>query len=341
MVRYNMLMVILLLVSFVMLIIASALRPCRPEISQFELDRRTANGDQDMRLHVLRANLQDDVYALRHILIGLGLVLVTCFAVLSYGWTWGAMLAVAAAIAYPRLSSFGVVRSLSDKFYRKYETAILQLANNMQPLTKLLRVNTANQQARSISSRAEVAHIIDSETDGILSRHEQSMMRSMLSFDGKKVKDYMTPRSVMNAIGVNELVGPLVMDDLYKTGHSHFPVLDGDIDHIVGILHIHTLMTIHDKDSKTVKEMMEPRVFYIHEDQALEHALSACIKHRRHLLVVINSYRETVGVITIEDAVEQLIGRKIVDEFVDHDDLRAVAERNPNKNNLPKNHRDV
>jgi CBS domain containing-hemolysin-like protein len=86
---------------------------------------------------------------------------------------------------------------------------------------------------------------------------------------------------------------------------------------------------------------MEPKVLYIHEEQPLNDALSACIKHRRHLLVVINEFRETVGVITIEDAVEQLIGRKIVDEFAEHDDLRKVAERNPRGNNLPKNHSDV
>ena len=65
-------------------------------------------------------------------------------------------------------------------------------------------------------------------------------------------------------------------------------------------------------------------------------ALGACIKKRRSLLVVVNQYRETVGVITVEDIIEQLIGRKIIDQFDEYDDLRAVAETNPRKNNLPK-----
>jgi CBS domain containing-hemolysin-like protein len=57
--------------------------------------------------------------------------------------------------------------------------------------------------------------------------------------------------------------------------------------------------------------------------------------------VVVNQYRETVGVITVEDIIEQLIGRKIIDQFDEYDDLRAVAETNPRKNNLPKRGEDI
>jgi len=145
----------------------------------------------------------------------------------------------------------------------------------------------------------------------------------------------------MEAIGANELLGPLVLDNLHRTGHTHFPVFEGDIDHLVGILHIYSLFTLENKKSLAVKDAMEPRVYYINETQTLEQALFACIKHRRHLLVVVNNYRETVGVITIEDAVEQLIGRKIVDQFAEHDDLRKVAERNPRHNNSSEAATDV
>lgn len=72
---------------------------------------------------------------------------------------------------------------------------------------------------------------------------------------------------------------------------------------------------------------MEPKVLYIHEDQTLDDALATCIKHRRHLLVVVNESKETVGVITIEDAVEQLIGREITEKYDDHDNLAEVAGR--------------
>ena len=78
---------------------------------------------------------------------------------------------------------------------------------------------------------------------------------------------------------------------------------------------------------------MEKKVYYIREDQTLDHALAAFLKTRHHLFVVVNGYRETAGIITLEDVIEALLGRKIVDEFDLHDDLRAVATREAKTNN--------
>jgi CBS domain containing-hemolysin-like protein len=87
----------------------------------------------------------------------------------------------------------------------------------------------------------------------------------------------------------------------------------------------------------TAEKAMEPRVFYIKEDQSLGHALAAFIRTHHHLFIVVNEFRETVGLLSLEDTIEALIGRKIVDEFDTHEDLRAVAARNVRGNNHPKN----
>jgi CBS domain containing-hemolysin-like protein len=86
---------------------------------------------------------------------------------------------------------------------------------------------------------------------------------------------------------------------------------------------------------------MDPKVYYIHEDQTLEHALAAFLKTHHHLFVVVNEYRETVGILCLEDVIEALLGRKIVDEFDAHDDLRAVAAHNPRSNNSSSKSHDV
>jgi magnesium and cobalt transporter len=152
----------------------------------------------------------------------------------------------------------------------------------------------------------------------------------------------MTPRGVIDTIGKKELLGPLVLDDLHKTGHSRFPVTDGDIDHIVGVLHIQDLLVLDARQrSATAEKAMEPRVFYIREDQTLDHALTAFLRTRHHLFVVVNEFRETVGIVSLEDVIETLLGRKIVDEFDAHEDLRAVAARNPRGNNEPQKHEDI
>ena len=86
---------------------------------------------------------------------------------------------------------------------------------------------------------------------------------------------------------------------------------------------------------------MEKKVYYIREDDTLEHALSAFIRTRHHLFIVINKNRETVGLLTLEDVMESLIGRRIVDEDDIHADLRAVAEREGKHNNAADGHVDL
>jgi CBS domain containing-hemolysin-like protein len=86
---------------------------------------------------------------------------------------------------------------------------------------------------------------------------------------------------------------------------------------------------------------MEPRVFYIKNTQTLRHALAAFLRTRHHLFIVVNEFQETVGLITLEDVIESLLGKKIVDEFDAHEDLRAVAARNPHGNNVSSARKDV
>ncbi len=70
---------------------------------------------------------------------------------------------------------------------------------------------------------------------------------------------------------------------------------------------------------------MSRKLTYVHEDFTLMRVLQAFLKTKRHLFLVVNSFEELVGIITIEDVLEQMIGRPIVDEFDKYDDLRAVA----------------
>ncbi|QQS69160.1 CBS domain-containing protein [Candidatus Saccharibacteria bacterium] len=70
---------------------------------------------------------------------------------------------------------------------------------------------------------------------------------------------------------------------------------------------------------------MRRKVTYVHEDFTLYQTLQAFIKTKQHLFIVVNSFEEYVGIITIEDVLERVIGKLIVDEFDRYDDLRAVA----------------
>lgn len=334
-------MVTLCLVVVILLLLVAGVRLQPSPLSQFELERRRSEGDTAATAALRRDHLLIDVLSLQRILVALLLVLFVILAVTTFGWLYGVLVAVVVALEYGAAAHAPFIQKWGQKLFDRFEPAILHFVEKFASVLRLLRSAAPPAQPKHVDSRQELSQLIADST-GVLSSNEKKLITHSLQFDQQLVRDHMTPRGVIDSISHKELLGPLVLDDLHKTGHSRFPVTDGDIDHVVGILHIQDLLTIDSsRRSPTAQKAMEPRVFYIHQDQTLAHALAAFLKTHHHLFVVINEFRETVGLLSLEDVIEALLGRKIVDEFDLHTDLRAVSVRNPRGNNQPHNRQDI
>lgn len=158
-----------------------------------------------------------------------------------------------------------------------------------------------------------------------------------LTFGDRLIRDVMVPRRVVTMISQDEAVGPVLMAELHKSGHSRFPVYADTPDTIVGILYLRDLT--NKRAGGAVKAAMRADdVCYVHEEQPLTEVLQAAFTTHRQLMVVVNSFEEYVGIITLEDVLEQIIGHPIVDEFDQYEDLRAVAARDARKDHA-KNHK--
>src|SRR5690606_21080636 len=190
-----------------------------------------------------------------------------------------------------------------------------------------------------LGSKEELKHLIE-EAGETLSDDQRQMITGAIDFDMRTVSEVMTPRGMIRSIKNTEFLGPLVLSELHDQGYSRLPVTKGDIDDIIGILYLRDMLTLKSKASATVEKLMDSKVFYIREDQTLDHALAAFIKSRHHLFIVINELRETVGLITLEDVVESLIGKKILDED-DYTDIDQVAKSIVKTNNQPVGRVDV
>lgn len=163
------------------------------------------------------------------------------------------------------------------------------------------------------------------QADNRIDRMELEIAASALTFGDRLIRKRLTPRRMVKTVAVDEPIGPLLMDELHKSGHSRFPVYDGKKDNIVGALYMRDLVDALGKG--TVQNVMKPAISYVHEEQNLYDALQAVTKTHHHLLVVVNSFEEYVGIITLEDILEQIVGKPIIDEFDQYQDLRAVAAR--------------
>ena len=326
--------------AILLLLVVLGARPYRTTMSRFELERRARADDAYATSLIRRENLLDDVYSLQQVLGALLLVIISALSAAAFGWLLGIGLSLLVALEVGAVAKLGPIQRMAQKIYEKFEPQLLDWIERVPWLCRLLRTVTASSgENHQVESREELLHMVN-QAGAILTPDEQMLMIHSMNFHERAVSEVMTPRSVIDSLEKSEMLGPLVLDDLHKTGHSRFPVIDKDIDHVVGVLHIQDIVMLHSK-TMTAEKAMEPRVYYIHEDQTLQEALSAFIQTHHHLFVVINQYRETVGLLSLEDVMEALLGQIIVDEFDNHDDLRAVALRQATHNNHPAKHRDV
>jgi CBS domain containing-hemolysin-like protein len=281
-----------------------------------------------------------DIISLQRIIAAILLVADVLILVTAFGWGIGTVLALLLVLFYGALSRLSWVERQAGKLYRSWEPWLVEFSGSHPKVFATIRVIPQTSAQYHLASRDDLERLVG-EAGHLLTTDEKKIITHSLHFSDIEVKSIMTPKSMIGSINKDEFLGPLVLSELHTKGHSRLPVIAGDIDHVVGVLHINDLLSLNDKQSETAEKVMDPKVYYIREDDSLQHALMAFLKARRHLFIVVNEFRETVGLITLEDVMESLLGHKIVDEDDSHDDLRAVAAKNPHGNNKPTGHVDV
>jgi len=335
-------MVILSSLIFVLLVMFASMRPLPSVMSSFELQRRAKRATREAKAAMRREKLLPDVLVLQRVVTTLLLVTVVLLSVVTFGWLIGIIVAVIVALEYGVIAKFGPLHRSSQKLYEKIEPSLLRFVEKFSAAFVFLRslpMHDADTYHR-FDSREELQQLIDNSGE-VLTDDERKLIVHSLSFRDQRVDTVMTPVSQIKSIKKAEFLGPLVLSELHDTGHSRLPVIGSDIHHVVGMLHLTNLLSLDIKRSTTAEKAMEAKVFYIREDQTLEHALAAFLDTHHHLFIVINELRETVGLVTLEDVIEALLGRKIFDEDDNHESLHAIAAATPPDNNQPKEHTDV
>lgn len=207
---------------------------------------------------------------------------------------------------------------------------LVQFAQSHRPI----RVHTG------LYERSDLIELLDKQqvqADNRIEQSELEIARHALEFGDKIVRDILTPQRVVKMVGADDSIGPVLMTELHASGFSRFPVYDGRRDNIVGTVYLRDLTLANSRG--TVREHMRPNdVAYLHAEQPLTEALQAMLKTHRQLMIVVNDFEEYVGIVTLEDVLEQIVGKPIVDEFDQYEDLRSVATKMAAKDH--KKHQD-
>lgn len=323
---------------FLSLIFVAAIKLRPSGFSRYELEMRAKKSKEAKEL-LRRDEHLPDIAFLRRIKEALLLVVLILMCVVTFDWALGIVIGVLVTIFYGSIAKIPFVKKLSNFAWSKMEPFFIGIVERFHRLFKFLGDDGFGDYDLRLGSKDELKHLIE-EASETLSVSQRQMIMGAIDFDERTVSEVMTPRGMIKSIKSTEFLGPLVLSELHDQGYSRLPVTKGDIDDIIGILYLRDMLTLKSKASATAEKLMDSKVFYIREDQTLDHALAAFIKSRHHLFIVINELRETVGLITLEDVVESLIGKKILDED-DHTDIDQVAKSIVKINNQPENRVDV
>ncbi|HWS73627.1 MAG TPA: transporter associated domain-containing protein [Quisquiliibacterium sp.] len=152
----------------------------------------------------------------------------------------------------------------------------------------------------------------ESHDRDLLDADALSMIEGVLQVSELAARDIMVPRAQMDVIDVSHPPEEF-LPRVIETAHSRFPVVEGERDNVIGILHAKDLLRLFVPEPPEVRDLLRPAIF-IPESKRLNVLLRDFRANHNHIAIVVDEYGGVAGLITIEDVLEQIVG-DIEDEF--------------------------
>ena len=154
--------------------------------------------------------------------------------------------------------------------------------------------------------------LAEAEDNQIINTESRLMLEGVIRMADMTASDVMLAAPRMDLLNIEDPVDEL-LHQVIDTGHSRFPVYEGERDNIIGILLAKDLLKLQRAPELNIRALLRPAVF-VPESKGLNDLLRQFRDNRNHLAIVIDEYGRTAGLITIEDVLEQIVG-EIEDEF--------------------------
>ena len=169
-------------------------------------------------------------------------------------------------------------------------------------LTKLLRKKAED----GITEEELITMVDQAEDEGGLDQHESQLIRAAIEFNDLEVEEILTPR--VDVVAVEDTDS---MDEIARTfaenGYSRLPVYHEDIDDIVGVIHEKDFHAARYHGREDVQGIISP-VLYTTGNTKISHLLRILQREKAHMVIVVDEYGGTEGLVTLEDIVEELVG---------------------------------
>ena len=255
-------------------------------------------------------------------------------AAIIFGSNWQAVIAFILTLMVLFISEI-FPKTLGAIYWRKFIVPAVYIISFMVKITYpfiflATFITNALQKGRKNEanfSKDEIITIVNmSEKEGVLQAKESILIKNLFKLKNIKAKDIMTPRTVVFAFdSKTTLKEALLNDNLYV--YSRIPVYNESIDDIAGVVFKQTILEkrVKKKKKTLLKDIMVP-VHKVPENISVSTLFDMFIRMKMHLFIVQDEYGQTSGVVTLEDALETMLGIEIVDEMDQVADLQEFAK---------------
>ena len=172
--------------------------------------------------------------------------------------------------------------------------------------------------------------IMAGERDGLVTRSMRDMITGVMNLDEGQVSQIMTPRSQIDAIDIG-WGWQQVTESVIASGRTRMPVYEDSLDNIIGILYVKDMMTLlqdseRPSDATSMRRILREN-WMIPATRKIDELLKDFLLRRSHMAIVVDEFQQTLGVVTIEDALEEIVG-EIADEL-DVDEMMPMYIEDP------------
>lgn len=208
---------------------------------------------------------------------------------------------------------------------------ILILSNILRPVTLIVELFTRpfSPTAESMTTSEDEIRVLAriGRQEGVIDRDESRMIQHVFRLDDITAWDMMTPRADVDALSGEKTVRE-VRDEVLAYTHSRLPVYDGDLDNIVGVVHIRFLLEAlaKDQDDTLVKDLMG-KADFVPETMVGDNLIRHFQKEKDNLAIVVDSLGTVIGIVTLEDVLEELVGEITDETDVEPERIKRISKR--------------
>lgn len=141
----------------------------------------------------------------------------------------------------------------------------------------------------------------------VLSARDRNRIAAVMSFDEREVRDLMVPRSDMVFVKENEVLGPLVLDKLYKSGYNIFPVVDRG-GKVLGVIYTEALNALKIRETDRATKFMDSAVQYLKTSDSLSFAIDEIERTNSYYFLVLDELETLAGFFTVQQLLDYLLG---------------------------------